>query len=253
MYRVITYLVLLVLILPLSSCSDDSTPVNNSSGLSEIDQEILNNVMIVQEAIEAFRLVNCYMYPRDIGTDATQMGETLPELLPEERLMLNPITLARTEPVNGAAFYPGGIGYVVVDALALPVGYHLTAVGESGERIYEHYSTKVLDERRVLANACYFMWAIWKFRSDNDGKYPRDLDRDENTNGKVVLDDLWIEHLYNPFTKELYRISYEYHELPGEIGYIPIIKDGEVIGGTIIAIGNCPRKVIAEYNLNCVI
>ena len=55
------------------------------------------------------------------------------QYLPRGGLCMNPYTLARTEPVDGAAATPGQIGYVVISQGGINVGFTLNLFGRVGE------------------------------------------------------------------------------------------------------------------------
>jgi hypothetical protein len=80
---------------------------------------------IVADAAEFYAEQNSGIYsPNTAGLQGN---------LPGGRLLMNPYTLADTEPVDGAAATPGQIGYIPVVQGGWNVGFVLTAFGRYAE------------------------------------------------------------------------------------------------------------------------
>jgi hypothetical protein len=91
--------------------------------------KILENCLIVRDAIERFALENGGYYPSD-SCDMTPAVDTFIDLLPEGMLLENPVYLCRIEPVDGAAAIPGQTGYVcAVNSEGQATGYLITGFG----------------------------------------------------------------------------------------------------------------------------
>ena len=67
-------------------------------------------------AVESFTLENDGVYPQDLSTAFNNVSKSTMDYMPEGMLVINPYTMARTEPVWGAATNIGETGYRPVDA-----------------------------------------------------------------------------------------------------------------------------------------
>lgn len=90
---------------------------------------VLSNCRTVQLAAEAWAQTTGGMYPSTTNSDCNYEGNTVVDLLPGGVLLINPFTLARTEPIDACSANPGEIGYVPVCATGLNVGYCITGTG----------------------------------------------------------------------------------------------------------------------------
>lgn len=95
----------------------------------ELEDAVRLNCYIIQAAVERFAMLNDGIYPSDVGADCTPLGETVIDLLPEGYLLVNPFTLAATEPVDGSAANAGETGYMPVCMCGINSGYTITGVG----------------------------------------------------------------------------------------------------------------------------
>ena len=103
---------------------------NYPDSLIALDSLVIANCYIVQAAAEAFAAENNGVYADDVGVDATPAGTTLMDLRPGGTSFENPYTTWLTEPVAGAAAWPGSNGYVdMKDASGTQVGYTITGYG----------------------------------------------------------------------------------------------------------------------------
>jgi hypothetical protein len=104
--------------------------------VSCIDAVVMSHCRTVQLAVEEFAARNKGVYPSDGGTDCTPDGETVIDLMPNGRLLLNPATWAATEPVDGCAANAGEVGYVPSTQGGVHRGYVITGTGtEDGTTI----------------------------------------------------------------------------------------------------------------------
>ena len=92
---------------------------------------VKSNSHAVQVAAEDFAVQNVGAYPASL-VDALPSGETIIDLLPQNQLLPNPFTQARSEPIDGPAANPGETGYEpVVDNSGANVGYVVTGMGKN--------------------------------------------------------------------------------------------------------------------------
>ena len=93
-----------------------------------IKARVLENCRIVQAAVERFAAENGGLYPNSLA-DETPAGNTVIDLLPDGRLLNNPVWEVPTEPVSGAAASQGQTGYVSNICDGQAKGYTITGVG----------------------------------------------------------------------------------------------------------------------------
>jgi hypothetical protein len=92
-------------------------------------EKVIANCYTVRDAVEQFALDNGGVYPDDLA-DTDQSGNTVIDLLPEGRNLLNPYHLCYCEPQDGAADEAGETGYIVVtDWWGNNVGYVISGWG----------------------------------------------------------------------------------------------------------------------------
>jgi hypothetical protein len=104
--------------------------------IGTIDAIVMSHCRTVQLAVEEFAARNKGVYPSDGGSDCTPDGETVIDLLPDGRLLLNPATWAATEPVDGTAVNQGEVGYMPSCQGGVNRGYVITGTGtEAGTTI----------------------------------------------------------------------------------------------------------------------
>jgi len=78
------------------------------------ERKVVENCLLVRDAVEAFAAANNGVYPA-ITWDELPSGESVIDLLPDGRLLLNPFWGFRDSPVNGAAAASGQVGYTATD------------------------------------------------------------------------------------------------------------------------------------------
>jgi hypothetical protein len=125
---------LLVLALCYAGCSEDSdtpiSPPQDTVTLYTKDDTVIANAYIVRDAAEAFAAANNGLYPR-LTTEKTLDGQTLIDLLPEGKLLLNPYWGVMDSPMDGFSEVPGQVGYIIYSSIE-PYGYKIDAVGADG-------------------------------------------------------------------------------------------------------------------------
>jgi len=100
------------------------------------DAIVLSHCRTVQLAAEKFAELNDGIYAADVMCDVTPEGRTITDLLPDGALLMNPYTLARTEPVDGWAANRGETGYVPICCRGENRGCTITGVGgENGTNL----------------------------------------------------------------------------------------------------------------------
>ena len=136
MYRFLLTTIL-VIALCYTGCSDDSStpiiPDPDTLTLMTKDDSVIANAYIVRDAVEAFAAANNGVYPW-ITTSEGLDGQTLIDLLPEGKLLLNPYWGLLDSPVDGLAAQAGQVGYVAwdVDGDGNRDGYTIDALGADG-------------------------------------------------------------------------------------------------------------------------
>jgi hypothetical protein len=115
--------------------------ITELSNLDELEPKVIENCLILREAAEEFADLNNGSFPGDLS-ERTPGGQTLIDLLPGGTHLENPFTLARAEPVDGAACNVGETGYVCVSGGGgVNVGYTITGCGYIGYDIFFWYQT----------------------------------------------------------------------------------------------------------------
>ncbi len=127
----------LVMALCYTGCSDDSStpiiPDPDTLTLMTKDDSVIANAYLVRDAAEAFAAANNGVYPW-LTTSEGLDGQTLIDLLPEGKLLLNPYWGWMDSPIDGFAAAAGQVGYVAwdVDGDGIPDGYAIDALGADG-------------------------------------------------------------------------------------------------------------------------
>jgi hypothetical protein len=93
---------------------------------------VLSNCRTVQLAAEEWARVSGGAFPGEVSCDRNSQGDTVIDLLPGGKLLTNPCTLVRTEPINGCSANPGEIGYTPIWSNGMNVGYCITGTGNTG-------------------------------------------------------------------------------------------------------------------------
>lgn len=123
-------LLAIVSIAVMSGCKEESDPILARE--PTLEDIVVANCYLVQEAAEAFASENTGLYPTDISLNQSAAGHTLVDLLPDSTYLVNPSTGLETEPWDGAAANPGETGYTVrSDTTGAPVGYTITGFGNN--------------------------------------------------------------------------------------------------------------------------
>jgi hypothetical protein len=222
-----------VALLIASGCEGDRS--NNPQSPEDL---VIANAYTIQRAVEAFARENDGEYPRD-STEESKAGNTLIDLLPAGKRLMNPYTFERSVPSFYGALKPGDVGYwPCEDAGGGLVGYAINGVGESSEIIV--LSRGVPDsilarELATLANCRLVRDAVEAFAAENNGVYPYDTNSDVTAMGNTVMDLLGGAFLINPFTGYPdVPLASGAASNPGETGYYPsgmTVPDGYLLSG----------------------
>lgn len=244
----------MILSVSLLSCERESSPTAPSTEehLSRIDALVVANCITVRAALEEFAFLNYWVYPSS-GLDAIYTGDCLVDLLSRGCYLENPVTSYSTEPSWHSAGPPGGTSVEPINAYTVTVGYTISGTGEEGGvNITTMTNISSYDEAKIMAQ-CFYLQAkaLYRFMSDNDDAYPRDVDTDRNLAGKTLhnylIDYYWGDIVIpNVFTGELSEprngTAYE----PGSIAYSPVMEGDIVVGCIITAAGESPGELIVN-------
>ncbi len=205
------------------------------------------NCLTVQMAAEEFALSNRGFYPMDVGADATYMGMTLTDLLPDGSLLENPFTLCCTEPSGAGS--QGETGYEPVRECGSPAGYEIAGVGrEAGKQII-----KITDidspEGAVKRNCQLLREPLRIFLCMNNHRFPMDIIADTSSTGMTVLSYLYGCSLEDPYTGTPAALVNGPASLPGEIGYEAICDDDGIYACKVTGAGEFPGSIVAEYRM----
>jgi len=99
------------------------------TNLEDIEQRVMINCIVVQQAVEEWAFFSSGLYPDNVGVDTDPAGKTVTYYLPDRQLSENPVTIAATEPVDGQAYNWGETGYVPIVDGVVNTGYRITGVG----------------------------------------------------------------------------------------------------------------------------
>ena len=195
-----------------------------------LEDQTIANCYTVLEAVEAFASENNGVYPTDIGADTTPSGKTVTDLLPGGRLLVNPYTLAATEPTNGSAAVPGGTGYLSIYAAGYAVGCRITAWGTETQII--EIAPLSLPDFVTKKTAHSVRRAVEDFAAENDGVYPYDVDTDTSLLCNTVIDLLNGSRILNSYTDQRTEPRNGYVTTRGQVGYV------RVFGSNIVYVIN---------------
>ena len=168
------------------------------------------------------------------------------DLLPGGELLVNPISDFRDSPADGwSAGTPGLVGYTSGGAYfpCTPgVDYLIDVAGPGGSEIVfklEPFSTEDMETRFWM----YFARSAVEAFKIASGRYPVDFDQDETPAGDTALDLLsgpgcpgsWTHT--NVYTGEPAIPVTGLATTPGDIGYLPVEDNGQVVGYVINGFG----------------
>ena len=97
------------------------------------ERKVVENCLLVRDAVEAFAAANNGVYP-SLTTTALPSGDTVILLLPNGWLLENPFSGVQDSPVDGLAAAAGQVGFVARDRNGdgAPDGYTIDALGVDG-------------------------------------------------------------------------------------------------------------------------
>jgi len=94
--------------------NDRLVVTNLQRSLLDKERQVIENCLVIRQAVEAHAADNNGVYANGFAT-RTPAGMTVIDYLPEGRLLVNPFTGARTEPVVGMPAAQGSTGYLCID------------------------------------------------------------------------------------------------------------------------------------------
>jgi hypothetical protein len=233
----------------ITGCGWDSVIVVLTN-LDALEDSVIVNCLLVQQAAEEWAGLSCGIYPVTLSDPEVLSGNSLVDLLPDGRHLMNPFTGVRGEPVDGYACLVGQTGYIVVLSGAENIGYMITGVGrDPGENLIVLTNVGSPEEGHVRRNCFYVWWMANAFASRNNGVFSRDIDVDTNLDGDTLLDLLMDytrgELLENPYSHEHDQPVDRRASNPGETGY-EAVQDGAAC--IVTGVGAEADSVIVEYD-----
>jgi hypothetical protein len=200
-------------------------------------ETLWQNVVIIAAAAERF-FTDAGRYPMHVYEFSG--------LLPGGELLVNPLSTFRDSPADGAATgTPGLIGYST-NAAYFPctpgVDYQVDVAGPGGNEIVFKLQPFSAEDMQTRYWMYFARFAVEAFRNAS-GRYPIDLDQDETPAGHTALDLLsgpgcpagWTHT--NAYTGEPALPVTGLATTPGDIGYLPVEDNGEVVGYVINGFG----------------
>jgi len=238
------------------SCEiEQATPFVPGDRLSDLDRDVVENMLLVEAAAQAWAAEDGGAWP-PLLTSVSSSGNTLLDLLPDGELLENPETGDETEPVF---MEPGGIGstsYRAYGAYDLDtyefhfVGYMIEGRGEADDYFLTNLPDSILAlEDSVLACARVVQQAVEAFAADNNSEYPYN-GMDVNDAGKQVYDYLPDGMLMeNPFTRARTNPTWGAAAAQfGEVGYVAAANPSSRPTGYVVdAIGSYYNYPVFEH------
>lgn len=229
-------IILILLITAITSCGEDSKPADPVDGPTP-EEIIIQNCHIIKDAADTFAGENEGKYAKSL-TDTTLDGNTLIDLLPGGKLLLNPYTGLETEPRSYASEL-GEIMYMPTFCVGVAVGYIICTYDDQGEWLYHMFSHSedFFDEECSVVCGCYHLQnCIVEFAENNDGAFPLDVDTDGDLMGRTLL--YYFNYQYdNPFTGLYTNPINGTASNSGEVGYEPVTASDIPVGYIITGYG----------------
>lgn len=194
---------------------------------------VVANAFLVADAARRWADSNGGEFPTDLGSDAGSDGKTLVDLLPNGRLLVNPVYGREIEPVDGSAMGSGSVGYV---PWASSEGFTRSFMIEGiGCDLYIIVAITPFSETEdITNNESHDLRAAIEAFKQASGEYPHNLDTETTPGGETVF-DLYFgngHHQYsdfvNPYTQDHYFPFVGTASNKGEIAYQPIEVAGVV-------------------------
>ena len=103
---------------------------NKQKSLLERERKVIENCLLVRDAVEAFAAANNGVYPW-LTTEELPSGDSVILLLPNGRLLSNPFLNVQDSPVDGGAAASGQVGFVArdINGDGVPDGYTIDGLG----------------------------------------------------------------------------------------------------------------------------
>ena len=131
----IATLLTIALSVSLLSCDRESniTTPGSTDYSSRIEAQVIANCLTVQAAAEEFAERNNGVFAVDFDTDTNLDDNTIFDLLPLKKLLINPVSSRKTGIINDQAAYPGETGYQGWGS-----GFRITSINEAGYYIINY-------------------------------------------------------------------------------------------------------------------
>ena len=188
---------------------------------------VMANVSATAAAADEFKRRSGH-FPSDVGAEQLPTGETMTDFLPGGTMLTNPSSGDPSDPCDGLPSYPSGVGYSPIDrdGDGEVDSYLVEAMSEDGFTMVLTRTSHSDEELEVSGAALALRWAVEEYANANAGEYPSDVDL-----VREAADD--FSNPYNgasPFHNGLATLR-------GEVGYLPIMDSGNVVGYIINARG----------------
>ena len=161
------------------------------------------------------------------------------DLLPNGVLLENPYTQAATEPVDGYFGTLGQVSYEPIVSYGIPVGYRIIGVGDETDKVLIELNLYDDEREQKVVAVCMTLYST--YLSQFVGRYPVDLSV-ESTTGKTLQE--YIGVYPNPYSNESTTLVLGIAYNPGEVGYLPVKENDEVVGCIITGVGEIENEII---------
>lgn len=117
----------------------DITITNLPDSVRHMEARVIDNCWQVRDAVEAWAAESGGFYPGNLS-EKSPLGNTVFDLLPDGRLLENPYTGQRTEPMDGVSACPGQSGYMVRCSEGENTGYAITGTTWNSYTVFTYES-----------------------------------------------------------------------------------------------------------------
>lgn len=225
-----------------SGCEEENALDGSTGPYPELLEEIVeSNCLILQGALEEFAARNHGRFPVNVLEDTTEAGLTTIDLLPHGKMLFNPFTGQRSEPVDRRAASQGEVGYEEFVCGSVCSGYTITGCG--WDSVIVILTNLDALEDSVIANCLLVQQAAEEWAGFSCGIYPGTLSEAEPLSGNSLVDLLPDGNcLMNPFTGVHDEPVDGYACLAGQTGYIVVSSGAVNIGYMITGVGRDPGE-----------
>jgi hypothetical protein len=194
---------------------------------------------LVAAALEQYAAESGWYPPS--ASHENSLGNSMIDFLPGGTLLMNPLNGVGDSPTDGSAGAPGQIGYQVAD-FSFGGGvwgdYLVDVRGPDGVSCILSFGAFSWEDAGTRRSLYLVQRAVEAFKTAG-GHYPHDVDMDETPAGDTILDLLpgYAPTPTNVYTGEPGLPLNGLATTPGDIGYLPIEDNGEVLGYVINGFG----------------